>query len=228
MSDKKVRVKVKKKKLNFKKITIALLLLAIIFIGISYLVNIPIKNIYIVGNNILSDKEIISLAGIEDYPSIAKTIPKSIEKKLVTNDYIKTANVKLTLLGKITITIEEERPLFIYNNKLVLSSGKQVENNYSLNYVPIVKNDIDELYDEVITSFNKINSEALLKISEIEYKPNELDKERFLLTMTDANYVFINLLKSDKINKYNTISNELNGKKGIIYLDSGDYVEIKD
>lgn len=67
-----------------------------------------------------------------------------------------------------------------------------------------------------------------LKISEIEYKPNEIDKERFLFTMIDSNYVYINISRMEKINKYNTIVNELEGKKGIIHLDSGDYIEIKD
>ena len=46
--------------------------------------------------------------------------------------------------------------------------------------------------------------------------------------MVDGNYVHITLSKIEKINKYNSIVNELEGKKGIIYLDSGDYVEIKD
>ena len=45
--------------------------------------------------------------------------------------------------------------------------------------------------------------------------------------MVDKNYVYITLDKIEKINKYNSIIQELEGKKGIIYLDSGDYVEIK-
>ena len=33
--------------------------------------------------------------------------------------------------------------------------------------------------------FNKVNKDILLKISHIEYKPNEVDKERFILYMVD-------------------------------------------
>ena len=157
-----------------------------------------IKNIYIKGNNILSDKEIITISNIESYPPIAKINKSNIKKQLEKNDYIKSAHIELNILGKIYITIEEERPLFIYNDELVLSSGKKVENNYQINYVPIIKGDIDTFYDKIITSFNKVNKESLQKISEIEYKPNDLDKERFLLTMTDANYVYINLSKIEK------------------------------
>ena len=46
--------------------------------------------------------------------------------------------------------------------------------------------------------------------------------------MTDGNYVYITLSKIDKINKYNSIVQKLENRKGIIYLDYGDYVEIKD
>ena len=46
--------------------------------------------------------------------------------------------------------------------------------------------------------------------------------------MIDDNYVYVTLNKITKIKKYNSIINELDNKKGIIYLDSGDYIEIKD
>ena len=45
--------------------------------------------------------------------------------------------------------------------------------------------------------------------------------------MTDSNYVYITLSKINKLNKYNSIVSKLENQKGIIYLDSGDYVEIK-
>ena len=118
--------------------------------------------------------------------------------------------------------------MFIYKDKLVLSSSKSVDNTYNIDYVPYVINNIDEIYDKFITKFNKVDKDTLLKISHIEYTPNEVDKERFLLYITDSNYVYITLSKIDKINKYNSIVQELDNKRGIIYLDSGDYVEIKE
>ena len=45
--------------------------------------------------------------------------------------------------------------------------------------------------------------------------------------MDDGNNVYITLTKIEKINKYESIFANLNGVKGIIYLDSGDYVEVK-
>ena len=46
--------------------------------------------------------------------------------------------------------------------------------------------------------------------------------------MDDGNLVYITLTRIDKLNKYNKIKNKISGKTGIIYLDSGDYVELKD
>ena len=46
--------------------------------------------------------------------------------------------------------------------------------------------------------------------------------------MNDGNLVYITLTKINKINKYNSIYSKMEGKKGIIYLDSGDYVEVKE
>ncbi len=46
--------------------------------------------------------------------------------------------------------------------------------------------------------------------------------------MNDSNIVYITLTKINKINKYNRIKDKMNNKTGVIYLDSGDYIELKD
>lgn len=227
MSAKKVKVKVKKKKLKMKNILISMLIILLFVLITIDITRLPIKNIYITGNHILNDKTVIELAGIKDYPSYIKTYFSKIKNKLVKNEYIKDVKIKWTPSRKIYLEIEEYKPICIYKDKLVLSSTVSVDNKYNIDYVPYVINDIDEIYDRFVAKFNKIDKDVLLKISHIEYKPNEVDKERFLLYMTDSNYVYITLSKIDKVNKYNSIVQELENKKGIIYLDSGDYVEIK-
>lgn len=227
MATKKVKVKVKKKKINIKKITIMLLILAILIISIIQFTKIPVKNIYISGNNIVSDKEIIKLSELETYPSYISTYLIDIKENVLKNNYIKSVKIKRKLPGKIYIEVEEYKPICIYKNKLVLSSTIQVENKYNIDYIPYIINNIDRIYDEFVRKFSHIDYEIINKISHIEYKPNDVDKERFLLYMVDSNYVYITLTKIEKINKYDSIINELDGKKGIIYLDSGDYIEIK-
>ena len=229
MSAKKVKVKVKKKKLKIKNLLVTTIILLLIVLIIIDITKLPVKNIYIKGNDILDDKTIIDLADLENYPPYINTYFSNIKNKLLKNDYIKNVNIKRTLSRKIYLEIEEYNPICIYKDKLVLSSTKSVDNTYNIDYVPYVINDINinKIYDKFITKFNKVDKDNLLKISHIEYVPNEVDEERFLLYMTDSNYVYITLSKIDKINKYNSIVQELENQKGIIYLDSGDYVEIK-
>lgn len=227
MSAKKVKVKVTKKRLKVKNILITIIIILLLVSFIIDFIKLPVKNIYISGNQILNDKTIIELAELTDYPSHISTFFSNIKNKIQANDYIKTVKIKRTISRKIYIEIEEYEPLFIYKNKLVLSSGTSVNEINQSNYVPYITNNIDEIYNKFVTKFNKVEKDILLKISHIEYSPNEVDKERFLLYMTDSNYVYITLSKIDKINKYNSIVQELDNQKGIIYLDSGDYVEIK-
>jgi len=227
MSAKKVKIKVTKRKVKIKNILVTLTILLLITLTIIDLTNLPIKNIYITGNNILNDKTIIELADLTDYPPYINTYFNGIKNKLLKNEYIKNVNIKRSLSRKIYIEVEEYNPICIYKEKLVLSSTTQVDNKYNINYVPYVINNIDDIYQKFIIKFTKVDKDILLKISHIEYTPNEVDKERFLLYMTDSNYVYITLSKIEKINKYNSIVQELENKKGIIYLDSGDYVEIK-
>ncbi len=227
MAKKKVKIKVKKKKLNFIRVFVALAVILFFAFSLTYIVNLPIKNIYIIGNEIVPDKEIIELAELTDYPPYLETYLNDIKGKILKNQYIKDVKIKRKLINKIYIEIEEYKPIAIYNKKVILSSNKQVENIYNIDYLPYVTNNIDQIYDSFVTSFGKINKDTLLKISQIEYSPNDVDKERFILYMVDANYVHITLTRIQKVNKYNSIVSELENKKGIIYLDSGDYVEIK-
>jgi hypothetical protein len=73
----------------------------------------------------------------------------------------------------------------------------------------------------------QVDSNILSHISEMEYKPTDLDKERFMFYMTDGNYVYITLSKISLINSYNEIYPTLEENKGILYLDSGNHFEIK-
>lgn len=228
MSAKKVKVKVKKKKLKIKTLLVTIIILILLaLLGIGF-INLPLKNIYVTGNKVLSDKIIIDEADLKDYPPYINTFLSSIKKKLLKNEYIKNVEIKRNLKRQIYLQIEEYKPICIYKEKLILSSTASVDNEYNINYVPYVINNMDKVYDKFITKFTKVNTDVLLKISHIEYSPNELDEERFLLYMTDSNYVYITLSKIDKLNKYNSIVHSMENKKGIIYLDSGDYVEIKD
>ena len=228
VSNKKIKVKVKVRKIKFLNIILCLLILYIIYFIISTIINKKISNIYITGNNIISDKEIISTTNLEDYPSFVLTSSSKIKKLLLKNDYIKEVEVTKKGFGKIIINIKEKKILFKEKdtNKLVLEDKTKVDNIYSIDQVPILINTVDSSeYDYFIKKISKVDSNILLKISEIEYAKVDVDKQRFLLYMNDGNYVYITLSKIENLNKYEEIYNSLEGKKGIIYLDSGNYFE---
>lgn len=229
MSKKKIKVKTKKRKLKVKRIIICVLVIVLLVVLFYYVSRLPIRNIYVVGNNILSDKEIIDMAGISNYPSFISTSSNDIMNSLKKSIYIKEIEVrKKYFYNKLYIYTTEKKILCTYNNKLLLEDGSEIENIYRITSYPILSSDITNIKEKFISKFSQIDTAILIKISEIEYTPNDVDNERFTLKMNDGNLVYITLGKVEKINKYNSIYSSLEGKKGIIYLDSGDYVEIKE
>ena len=92
----------KKKKIKFKGILVLLLIISIIGLLIYGYATLHIKNIYVTGNSILSEQEIIEEAEINDYPKIYQVSKSKIEEKLLKNKLIKTVNVSKSLFGKVT------------------------------------------------------------------------------------------------------------------------------
>ena len=218
-----------------KKIRIRILpIIIIIFIltllsGSVYLLSlIPIKNIYISGNNYLKDQEIIELAKIENYPSFLKTRTKDMKKNIKKSPYVKSVTIKKKILGIVEIQIEEYNILFRKeeNNKIVLEDKEELIDNEKYQ-VPILLNYIpDTKYDSFIKGMNQVTPSIKNQISEIRYYPNTQDEDRFLLYMNDGNYVYLTLTKFNQVNYYEDVLEKLDGKKGILYLDSGNHFKI--
>ena len=89
-----------------------------------------------------------------------------------------------------------------------------------LNYVP------DTKYNTFLNKMSEVTENVKNQISEIRYYPNEQDEDRFLLYMIDGNYVYLTLTKFKQINYYEEVLTKLDGKKGILYLDSGNHFQI--
>lgn len=229
MANRKAQTRIQKnrKKRRLKLIPVLLFLLVIVML-IAFAFSRKITNIYVSNNNYYSDQKIIELAKISNYPSILNNQPFIIKKRLEKDKLILSAKVSLKHFSKIYIEVEENSPLF-YNSsslKTVLQDGSEVEEYYDsatlINYVP------DTIYPNFVKSLKKVNREVLNRISEIKYDPNDVDSERFLFMMDDGNYVYITLNKIENINNYIDIIKNFNSKKGILYLDSGEYFKILD
>jgi cell division protein FtsQ len=215
-----------KVKINYKRLIILILFLYALIYTLYTIINMPIKNIYIKNNTLLTDQEIIEIAKLDDYPSIITTLSFVIEKRLSDNTYITSAKVIKNLSFSLTIEIVENKPIF-YNrrlNKIVLQDGKVVNGRYNvgtlINYVP------DSIYDNFIKQMAKVDQDIIERISEIEYKPNAVDEGRFYLSMKDGNYVYLTIKKFTAVNDYIDIVKTLNNKKGILYLDDAGFFEV--
>lgn len=224
---------VKKRKLKLLNFLIVLLVLAGLFFSGVLLSKIPVKNIVIKNTKYLNDDYILNLGDIVDYPSFFLTKSRQVEKKIKASKYIKNVELKKEWGFKFVLEVEEYKALF-YNNlteKYVFDkensvSKEEISDNFRvprlINYVP------DTKYNKLILKMGKIDEEILSKISDIEYQPNEYDKDRFLLYMDDSNMVFLTLTKFEMINHYNEVLSQLENHKGILYLDNGNHFQIKE
>ena len=223
--------KVKRRKFNIKKFSLFIFFLLCIIIGIYYLLKMPIKNIIISGTYYLSDELIIEASGIENYPSFTKTTKTSLEKKLKTIDIIKDVQIHKKWGGILEIEVTEKKILFVERStgKYILEDKTEEDLTYQINGIPTLINFVvDDIKDKLIEKLSEVDYEVITKISEIEYSPTTYDEERFILYMNDENTVYITLNKIDEFKKYIEIKKQLEGKKGILYLDSGNYFEIKE
>lgn len=219
-------MKKKKRKIKYQNILAFFLFVYLIIFLIVKIINKNITNIYIINNNYLSDQMIIDIAGINNYPKTFIYTSNKIRRNLENDINIKSAKVYKKNLTEVYIEIIENRPLFysVANNKTVLMDQSEVDIKYEvpilINYVP------DVIYEEFKEQMSLINENVIKRISEIKYDPNEVDDERFSLSMIDGNYVYLTLNKYNKLNNYIEIIKKFN-EKGILYLDSGEYFEIK-
>ena len=67
-----------KKKHRIRSFLVIILFFYLIGVGVYYLLNLPIKNIYIIGTTYLNDLEVIDAANLKDYPPLIKVNNKKI------------------------------------------------------------------------------------------------------------------------------------------------------
>lgn len=217
--------KEKRIKIRYGRIILCLLLIFLVIYLIFSYVNIPIRNIFISGNSNISDQKIIDLADLSDYPSILSFTSYGLEKKLEKNIYIDDAVVKKQF-RTIYIEIKENYPLFFNQNtgKTIMYNFKETDKDIT---APVLINSLtEEVYELFKEKMKLVKKNVIDRISEIKYDPVSVDEERFLFMMNDGNYVYITLEKIEAVNDYVEIIKTFENKKGILYLDSGEYFEL--
>ena len=217
--------KVKKKKIKIGRVFLALFFLFIVIFLIILLSKMPVLGFYISVNNYYTDNEILKITGLDKYPSYLFTSNINIKKKIKDNPILESVKINKTLLGKFKVEVKEKRILFynINTKKSITSNGEEID-FYDKNS-PVLVNNINDknVYNSFLKKMKKVDKSILDNISEIKYDPNAIDKERFLISMNDGNYIYLTISKFTKINDYLKISKTLGNKNGILYLDYGNY-----
>lgn len=217
--------KKKKRKFRFKRallVIFILLILAIIIYSISLL---KVKTYYVYNNNYLTDEEVLNILKLNKNSSFLFTNTLT-EKAIVNkNNRIKDVKIKRTLSLEVKVYVTEYKILYYdnLNNNSVIEGGEKV--NYKDDNSPVLVNKIEdkEILNKFNNKMNKVDNTILDVISEIKYVPNGIDKERFLFSMNDGNYVYVTISKLTKINEYRSVIDSVEDKKGILYLDYGNY-----
>lgn len=202
----------------------------ICYFSTMYLFDIKTKNIVVLNNNYYSDEKIIETAGIENYPKFILLNTNKIKKKLLKLDLIENVTIKKKWNFVLELTIKEKKILYLVRseNKYRLSDNKLYDIDDVLS-VPTLINYVPESNEKkFVEAFKNIDNNIISMISEIEYSKTSYDSDRFLLYMNDGNMVYVTTTKLKSLNKYVDIVKKLENKKGILYLDSGNYFEIKE
>lgn len=222
---------VKKRKIKLLPCLIVLLVLGGLSFVVYFFLKLPILNLIVENTTYLNDDYILELAEVKDYPSFWMSSTSNMERKLENSPYISEAQVERKFFHILVFNIDENKPLFINNtNNTVVFSDKEevsVSDRIDLFRIPRLINYVpDNKYQSFIKGMTNIKKDILGKISDIEYQPNDYDKDRFLLYMDDGNMVYLTLTKFDMINYYNDVLSQLENRKGILYLDNGNHFQI--
>jgi cell division septal protein FtsQ len=215
-------MKKKKKKRKFKKIVIVFFFIFVLSITLFLLSLIKVRGYYVLDNKYLDEDTILDNCGLNEESSFLLTQTFIVNKKC-NNSMIKKVNVDHTLTLEIRLHVEEYKVLYKYENYAINELGKKVD--YPSEDAPVLVNKIkdEKISENFIKKMNKVDDEILSIVSEIKYDPNDVDNERFLFYMNDGNMVYVTLSKITKINSYPSITKTIENRRGVLYLDYGNY-----
>ena len=215
----------KKKKIKKSRVFLAFVIFLIVGYIIYMFIKVPVRGYYISGNTYYTDQEILEKAKLDKYPSYLLTNSYIVSQRFKHDDLIDSIQIKKTFTMMFNVIVKENKILFYdsVKKKSILQNDK--ESSYYYEYSPVLINEVTDkkVYKKFKEKIVKLNENILKNVSEIKYDPNDIDKERFLFSMNDGNYVYLTLSKFSNINKYLEIVGTLKESKGILYLDYGNY-----
>ena len=216
------------KVLNIPRIIVFVLIIYIIISFGIYIYKEKVHHYEITGVSYYKDIDIIRKLELEDYPSFITINPISLKNELELDPLIESAKVSYGWNFTIKIDIVENKPVFMIksNNNVVLKDGTQIDYDESFGTLPMLLNNTPtESLIMLANNLAEVDSGILYMISEITYAPYNssntiLDNNRFLLSMSDSNQVYINAKTCTWLNSYlDVIAAERLTNPGTFYFD---------
>lgn len=216
--------KKKRKKLKIKSLLLFLFVLGLLFVLVYLLIKVPVRGFIVEGNTYYTDQEILDMTGLSKYPSFLLTNSYKVSRKVKNDKLIDNIKIKKTITFTYKVIVNDKKILFYDENikKSITSNNEKID--YYDDNTPVFINEVKnkKIYNKLVEKMSLVSNDILKNISEIKYDPNEIDDERFCLSMNDGNYVYVTLSKFSNVNNYLKISRTLSSN-GILYLDYGNY-----
>lgn len=220
---------VKKKRINFARLLVVILVLYILSCFLIYVYKEPVRHFEIKGNNYVTDMEILRETKLDNYPAYVSLSNKKVNKLLKNNPLINKVTLKHGLNFTIYIDVTENIPVFINKstNEVCLSDGTMIENDNKYTGLPVLLNNTTEEKRKLFAkNFSELSEGVKIMVNEIEYSPSYnsknqiIDENRFLLSMTDKNLVYVTINKINLLDSYlDIIATEKLTDKGTLFLD---------
>ncbi|MBP5279976.1 MAG: FtsQ-type POTRA domain-containing protein [Erysipelotrichaceae bacterium] len=203
--------------------------LSLTIIGLIYFIS-DVSNIYHIdvrGNYYLSDKDILTLSGLDDDSKYLFTIPFVIEKRIKENNIIEECKVSLLDNRLVRIEVQEKKIIgYALENGLyvlVLNNGERSglnnDNLYLISKVPLIEGFDDEELRQIEKRLGECDREVIDQISEIHKYP-QLKYQNLELVMVDGNYIFTSIYGLNILEKYYDIeSSYVSDRKQCYYFE---------
>ena len=219
--------KVKLPNINYLKLFLIILLLAVISVLSVYLISSwsAVKEIEVNGNVNLEKEEILERSGIKEGNKMYLLQTNKAEENIKVLPIVEKINVEREWPNKVVIDVEEYEIVgFVesHRNYYPVLENKRVLRGFHMapENAPIIHFFEGKEFDGLVDSLNDVNPEILRTISEIYYRPHDESNTRIQVLMNNGQEIIADYTTfGEKINYFEGMSNAIGNKNGIIDLE---------
>lgn len=219
--------KVKLPNINYLKLFLIILLLAVISVLSVYLISSwsAVKEIEVNGNVNLEKEEILERSGIKEGNKMYLLQTNKAEENIKVLPIVEKINVEREWPNKVVIDVEEYEIVgFVesHRNYYPVLENKRVLRGFHMSpeNAPIIHFFEGKEFDGLVDSLNDVNPEILRTISEIYYRPHDESYKRIQVLMNNGQEIIADYTTfGKKINYFEGMSNAIGDKSGVIDLE---------